>query len=182
MSDALTSLDGTYETIWRLLEDGAKSKTSAASNLVLATASKAHGPSVRIVVLRDADQASEVLRIFTHAASRKVIDLNDNERAEILVWDPEQQFQIRLSVSVRMSRIDDKTWESLGTGTRLNYAIDPAPGTPIARPEIAQQASPHQHQMLALDARIRKIETLHISPDGLKRAVFENGTSQWIAP
>ena len=181
MSNAFTSLDGTYETVWRLLEDGVKSKTSPANNLVLATASRQQGPSLRIVVLRHVDQTSEILRVFTHAASRKVIDLNEDERAEILIWDPAQQFQVRLSVFVRMSRIDDKTWESLGPGTRLNYAIDPAPGTPIAQPEIARRASPHQHQMLALDARIRRIETLHISPDGLKRAVFESGTSQWIA-
>ena len=182
MSDALTSLDGTIEAVWSLLEDGVKSKTSPANNLVLATASKQHGPSLRIVVLRRADRSTESLRIFTHAASQKVIDLNEDERAEILIWEPAQQLQVRFSVSISMSGIDDNTWEKLGPGTRLNYAIDPAPGTPITQPKVASQASPQQHQMLVLDARIRKIETLHISPDGLKRAVFEKGTSQWIAP
>ena len=182
MNDALTSLDGTIEDVWTLLEDGVKYKTSPANNLILATASKQQGPSLRIVVLRHADRSSQSLNVFTHAASQKVVDLNEDERAEILIWDPAQQLQIRLSVFVRMSGIDDETWKKLGPGTRLNYAIAPAPGTPIPQPEVARQASPKQHQMLVLDARIRKIETLHISHDGLKRAVFENGTSQWIAP
>lgn len=182
MSDALTSLNGTYEAVWNLLENGVTSKTAPANLLVLTTASKQRGPSSRIVVLRHFDRSSETLRMFTHAASQKVIDLSEDDRAEILIWDPVEQLQVRLSVSVEMSGIDDKTWSRLGPGTRLNYAVDPTPGTPIPDPQVARQASPQKHQMLALDARIRKIETLHISQDGLKRAMFEKGASRWIAP
>lgn len=182
MSDPLTSLNGTYEKVWSLLEAGPTSKTAPANLLVLATSSVQNGPSARIVVLRQVDRASGMLRVFTHAASQKVADLNENERAEILIWDPAEQFQIRLKVTIDVSQVDSETWSLLGPGTRLNYAVDPRPGTRIEHPADARLASPKPSQMLCLDARILTIETLQISKAGLSRAVFEDGTSQWIAP
>ncbi|NNJ67051.1 MAG: hypothetical protein HKP54_03330 [Boseongicola sp.] len=182
MNDALTSLNGTHELVWSLLEAGPKSKAATANLVVLATSSIENGPSARIVVLRHVDRVSGILRVFTHAASQKVADLNEDERAEIMIWDPVEQLQIRLTVNIEVSHVDSETWSRLGPGTRLNYAVDPTPGTPIEAPENARQATPEASQMLCLNARVLSIETLHITSDGLSRAVFQDGTSQWIAP
>lgn len=182
MSDALRTLNGTLETVWGHLACGATDK-SAPSNLpILATASPQHGPKARIVVLRGADRHTNRLTFFTHSASQKVSDLNEDERAEILIWCPEEQLQIRISATISIAPIDTEIWSQLGGGTRLNYAENPSPGTPVNRPEDAMQATPDQSTMLLLTAMINKIETLVIAPDGLRRAIFEDGQSRWIAP
>jgi hypothetical protein len=64
----------------------------------------------------------------------------------------------------------------------MNYAIEPMPGTPIPTPNDARFATPDRSQMLQLNAHILQIETLWISNQGLYRAVFKSGSSQWIAP
>ena len=182
MSEALTTLNGTLEVVWHMLERGAVDKTAPANLPVLATASREHGAKARIVVLRSTDRATQKLTFFTHALSGKVSDLNEDERAEVLVWCAAQQFQIRISAKIGIAAVDENTWRNLGPGTRLNYATDPSPGIPLHRPEEALQATPDAGSMLSLEAFITKIDTLWISPEGLRRATFEDGRSQWIAP
>jgi pyridoxamine 5'-phosphate oxidase len=182
MSDALKTLNGTLAAVWSRLEAGATDTNAPANLPVLATSSAKSGPAARIVVLRGVDRAASMLTMFTHAGATKVADLKNDERAELLIWDAPERFQIRLSVTIELIEVDAATWQLLGPGTRLNYAVDPSPGTPIDKPEDAWRATPELHQMLQLQTTIHRIETLHIAPDGLRRAVFEGDTSQWIAP
>jgi len=182
MSKLFQSLSVTQEAVWLLLEAGAIEKGSPANLPVLAKSSAEQGPTARIVALRSVDRVAEKLTFFTHASSGKVRDLNEDERAELLVWDGSERLQIRLSVAVKINKIGTETWSSLGPGTRLNYAVDPTPGMAIDRPEDALHASPQQRQMVELEATILRIETLRITRDGLRRAIFEGNTSRWIAP
>ena len=182
MNDNLTSLNGTFETVWDMLRQGVGEKASPANQLVLATSSPENGSSARMVVLRGVDQDAETLHFFTHARSQKVSDLNKDERGEILIWDARKQLQIRISVRIEATGVDDTIWSALGPGTRMNYAIEPMPGTPITTPNDARLATPDRSQMLQLNAHVWQIETLWISNQGLYRAVFKSGSSQWIAP
>ena len=181
MSDALTDLNGTLCDVWARLESGVVVPGSPANLPVLATASPSGG-AARIVVLRGVDRSAQTLWFYSHAAASKVADLKANSRAELLIWDPRDRLQIRLGVSIDLGTVSADVWDGLGPGTRLNYATDPLPGTKIDDPSDAQQATPQHHQMVLLTAHIARIETLQITNDGLRRAVFEGGTSRWIAP
>ncbi|MBT8460534.1 MAG: hypothetical protein HKP37_10660 [Boseongicola sp.] len=182
MSDALITLNGTRSFVWDELERGVVDKTAPGNLLVIASSSRDHGPTARIVVLRGVDRDSRTLTFFTHSASQKVANFKEDERAKILFWCPEKSLQIRLSVTISMSPVNSRIWEKLGAGTRLNYAVDPTPGTPIEHPAAALQATPKPSAMLQLDARVSEFETLWISPEGLRRAAFDNEQSRWIAP
>ena len=181
MSDEFTNLNGTLNAVWERLEAGPGDPKAPANTVVLATSSTA-GPSSRVVILRGTDQARGTLDFYTHAASAKVSELADDPRAALLIWDAEAKVQIRLTVTIEMAGIASETWASLGAGTRLNYAVDPVPGTPINAPEDAWLATPEADQMVHLKATILRIDTLQISSDGLRRATFADGRSQWIAP
>ena len=181
MNDAFSELGTTLQSVWRRLKQGAEDTTSALNTVVLSTTSS-DGPKSRIVILRNVSQPLQQVVFFSHAASGKISDLARDPRAEILGWDPVARFQIRLAAEIEISEIDAGAWAEIGAGARLNYAVNPSPGTPIPLPESAWKATPNREQMAVLTAIIHRIETLQISPEGLRRAVFEGGRSQWIAP
>lgn len=181
MNEDFTSLDGTLEAVWTRLENGPRDKTAPANVVCLATTDR-NGASARMVVLRKTDRKNITLHFFTHAASGKVDDIEKNANAELLVWDQGSQLQIRLKAQLEIVAIDDATWEALGDGAKLNYATDPLPGSTISSPEIAWTAKPDHNQMKQITAHIQSIETLHIAPEGLYRAVFDDAGSRWIAP
>ena len=181
MNDDFTSLEGTLEAVWRLLEAGPKDRNSPANVVCLATSSS-EGAYARMVVLRMTDRSHHTLHFFTHATSEKLKQLKVNSRGEVLVWDEKSQFQIRLKVRLSVEKIDENLWSNLGEGAKLNYATDPLPGTPIASPNIAWTASSDHKQMKRLLAQVQSIETLHIASEGLYRAEFDDNGSRWIAP
>ncbi len=181
MTDAFTQLNSTLEEVWARLEAGPIDNRAPANLVAMATSSQS-GPAARMVVLRHVNRATKLLGFYTHACSKKVSDLAHDPRAELLIWDAPARLQIRLEVSIEVEPVDPDIWAELGLGAQLNYAVDPAPGTQISTPEEAWSATPLAAQMVHLKATIKRIETLHIARDGLRRAAFEGDTSQWIAP
>lgn len=181
MSDDFTTLSGTLEAVWSRLEQGASDRAAPANLVTLAT-SGATGASARIVVLRAADRTAQTLTFFTHAASEKVTEIQQDNRGELLIWDAGSSFQIRLSVRLQIAEVSDDLWNSLGGGARLNYASHPTPGTVIETPDEAWSARPDPALMKRLIATVHAIDTVQIAPEGLRRARFEAGRSQWIAP
>ena len=181
MSEDFTSLDTTLEAVWTRLENGPREKTAPANVVCLAT-NGSIGANARMVVLRKTDRENSALQFFTHAASGKIKDVEKNPNAELLVWDRGSQLQVRLKAHLEVTEIDDATWAALGDGAKLNYATDPLPGSTISAPSVAWAARSDHTQMKQITAHIQSIETLHISPEGLYRAVFDNTGSRWIAP
>ncbi|MDJ1017468.1 MAG: pyridoxamine 5'-phosphate oxidase family protein [Paracoccaceae bacterium] len=181
MSDDFTSLPGTLDAVWARLEAGVREAEAPARTIALATRPEAGGAAVRMVVLRRASRMLGEVEIYTHLASAKVADLRSDSRAQLLVWDPAAQFQIRLSVTVAIEDGPTEVWESLGPGARLNYATAPDPGEPVEDP-TRLIPDPDPGLFLLLRARIEAIETLHLGTDCHRRARFAAPSATWLAP
>ena len=181
MDHDLTTLDGTFHHVWALLSDGVKTPTSPARTVALATQSTDGGASVRMVVLREANREANTLTIFTHRASGKVRELTRQPRAEILIWDPGLQFQVRLRVMIALSDGSADIWNRFGAATQRNYANTPVPGAEILEPRAVDPV-PDPSTFVVLTAKLNEVETLWLAPDVHRRAVFTNERASWIAP
>jgi len=118
--------------------------------MALATASASSEPSVRFVLLRGIDRRG--LAFYTNYESPKAHDLQENPRAAVALYWPEQGRQIRAAGRVeRMSREEsDAYWDSRPTGHRLAAAASPQSRVIAGREE--------------LEAKVAEIQARH--PDG----------------
>ena len=181
MNDDLTSLEGTLDAVWQRLLDGVERSEAPARHVALASARTNGGGAVRLVVLRAAERKTGTLNFYTHRASSKVGELRTNPRCEVLVWDAEAHFQIRLRMTARVSDGPSDLWKSFGQGTRRNYAASPLPGTHL---ETADAFDPDADaaQFMVIACKIDEIETLHLGRSLQRRALFKPSSSIWIAP
>ena len=181
MNEDLTTFDGTRAAVWRRLVEAATDARSPYRIIALATQAHSGGGSVRMVVLREAEQAGQTLSFYTHSQSAKVEDLHQCPGAEALYWDRESKFQIRLRGDVNITDGPAEIWEAFGAGTRQNYAAHPAAGDPISRPgEIGGGPDPTMFVMLTLE--IDQIETLWLGGAAHHRALFTNESANWLSP
>jgi pyridoxamine 5'-phosphate oxidase len=78
--------------------------------MALATASADAAPSVRMVLLKDADEGGIVF--FTNYQSRKGRELHENPRAAVLVHSPGRQIRIEGDVERLSADESDAYWET----------------------------------------------------------------------
>ena len=183
MTDDFRTLEGMLEALWQRLERGLHDTDAPARTLALAT-SGPDGAAVRLVVLRGLDRSAATLTFYTHTHSPKIAQLKDDPRAELLLWDPNALFQVRLSAHVSMKPGSANEWDGLTRGARLNYATDPLPGTLLHDPD-ANTPTPDPALLTILTASIGSIDLLHLGALPHARARFsreDDFTGRWIAP
>lgn len=88
--------------------------------MALATASADGAPSVRMVLLKDADEEGVVF--FTNYESRKGRELRENPRAALLVHAPGRQIRIEGDVERLPADESDAYWETRPLGSRRSAA------------------------------------------------------------
>jgi len=186
MSDAWSeTLDGTWDMVWTMLEDGVARRDSPARHPVLASVGLSGGGEARVVVLRDADPETRVLTVHTDLASNKVSELRRVPDATLLVWDADRALQIRVRVRVRILSGPDVAveWDQVPGAARGNYG-GPEPGRRVDGP-IAKAGPGDGTRFAVMDCAIGEIETLHLGEAAHARARFvaEDGfAGAWIAP
>lgn len=176
-------LPATLDRVWRTLDGATRDQNSVFRHPAIATAADGR-PEVRTVGLRTADRTRQVLCFHTDARTPKVRHLRDNPNIGFFFWDPGPQFQLRIAATARFLPHDPALWESLGDGSRLNYGVHPAPGTPIPASGAFDRA-PDPALFLAVECDVQSIETLVLSEPYHRRARFDrdNGwRGTWIAP
>ena len=88
--------------------------------MALATASAAGAPSVRMVLLKSADEDGVVF--FTNYESRKGRELQENPRAALLVHSPGRQIRIEGDVERLPGEESDAYWATRPLGSRRSAA------------------------------------------------------------
>jgi pyridoxamine 5'-phosphate oxidase len=89
--------------------------------MALATASADAAPSVRMVLLKDADDDGIVF--FTNYESRKGRELQENPRAALLVHSPGRQIRIEGDVERLPADESDAYWETRPLRSRAGAAV-----------------------------------------------------------
>ncbi len=184
MSDIKT-LAGLRDLALARLTAGMAGNTAAARHPVVATRDAQGWPSVRTMVLRAFDAEEWTLDLHSDADSAKVLQLTDDPRAGVQIWDAEASLQIRMRARVvRLPFAEaSELWERVPEESRLHYGAVPPPGTPIAAAD-AWHANPRPERFAVLRARILRVEALHIG-DIHRRARYEREEGwqgSWLVP
>ena len=186
MSDPLhgfATLASALAHVWAQLGRGAADARHPMRFVTLATMG-ARGPEARTVGLRRASRADAVVEVHSDGRTGKVRALAADPRAEVLAWDRRRQLQVRLSGVVEAIPADPGRWARVPEAGRLNYGTDPAPGTPVDRPELVTR-TPDVARFVALRMTVSRIDAVTLAPDPHRRALFvaEDGfRGTWTAP
>ena len=175
------TLEGTLAQVWQRLQRGVTDAEAPARTPAFAT-SGAAGPEARMVVLRAVDPEEGTVEIHTDARTAKVAALRLDPRAALLVWEPQDQFQIRLSLTCRLIQGDPNRWAKVPGASRYMYGATPTPGQPISAPQKHEGSDPDSH--IAIIGKILHIDTVQLGHDLHRRALFEAPAFKgvWIGP
>ncbi len=170
-------LSGTLEAAL----DGIWDRLARAREVALATCG-ADGPEARTVVLRRADRAAGRVEMASDARAAKVAALRADPRAAVLLWDPGEALQIRLSLHVRIVVGDAGRWAAMPEAARWNYGAVPPPGTPVPGPDDWERPSAREG-FAALIGEVRGIDAVLLAEAGHRRAAWgAGGAGRWLSP
>lgn len=194
------NISSIWEDAWRLILRGTADSKHPYATPALGTTDPLHGPRLRTVVLRKADQTSGWLRCYTDRRSIKAQQLgSSNQQAAWLFWDPRSRIQFSCSGTTHW--MDEETtqsiFRSLPKHSRKAYATVAPPGS-IARevtdglPTDWENYDQEQTQYASenfgvLITRIEWAEVLQLQRSGHRRlrADRKDGdewTLQWLVP
>lgn len=173
---APATLEDTLAWAFALVARGVADRRHPFHTPVLATTGLDGTPQARTVVLRGLEPATRRLRLHTDARAGKVAELAAEPRATLLFYDPAAQLQLRLSGRATLHRDDalaEEAWAASRDFSRMCYAIEPAPGLPVATPPAApldsEAGRPH---FCVVILHLDRLESLHLAASGHRRARF----------
>jgi pyridoxamine 5'-phosphate oxidase len=201
--DFYNDLDLSFAQAWDVIEPGATKRSSPAHTPVVATVGNEGEPQLRVMVLRAADRASRLLRFHTDARSNKIMEIGSGCAASMLMYDPSEKLQLRLSgtLSSALEGGDvDAAWSGSTTFARRCYMAEVAPGTQSdgptsGLPEWIEGKQPVEADLA--DARqnfavlwfeTRVVEWLYLANNGHRRARWEwqpaadTWSGRWLVP
>lgn len=161
---------------FRRLSRGVADRRSAFHTPTLATVAPDGAPEARTLVLRGFDPATRTLRLHSDARSGKVAALAWEPRAELHLYDADAKLQLRLAGRAVLHGEDavaEAAWAGSRDFSRMCYAVEPAPGTPVAEPPPAPrdpEAGRAAFRVIAL--RFDRLEWLELAAAGHRRARF----------
>ena len=175
---------------FRLLARGVADRRSPFHTPTLATVGPDGAPSLRTVVLRAFDPTLRRLYVHTDARSAKAADIAAEPRVALHAYDAAARVQLRLSGRAVLHRGDavaDAAWSSSRAQSRVCYAIEPPPGTPIDAPLPGpDDASAGRDNFVVVAIGVETLEWLWLSVDGHRRARFDwtghEPHATWLAP
>lgn len=183
----------------RLIVDGATSRRSEMHTAVVGSSDG----DLRVMVLREYDADSRVLRFHTDARSPKCAVIGEaGSPVNLLFYDREAKTQIRARGIGRIERegpIADAAWEASTNFARRCYLAEDSPGAVSDQgtsglPQWVEgiqpsdvQVAPARENFAVLLVRLERLDWLHLANSGHRRAVFTAGDDnswegQWVLP
>lgn len=191
----MKTLEETLDDAWALLVDGAGDRRAAFHVAQVATVALDGRPSMRTVVLRDADPAARRLRFHTDTRSDKIAEMRANPAVGLLFYDADRKIQLRIDGCAKVHRGDamaETAWAASRTFSRACYLASVAPGTCVARPPDAAHYDENEddaafENFCAVTIDVKRFEWLHLAANGHQRARFSwnpdgSVSMSWIAP
>ncbi len=137
----------------------------------------------RSVVLREWDEASRTLVIFTDARSPKVQQIEAHPRGTLVLWSEKLGWQLRLEVRLAIEtaglRVSSR-WARLKMSPGAQDYLSPLPpGSPLVNAVRTRESRGH---FAVLTAEVQAIDWLELHPEGHRRARFDAEGARWLAP
>lgn len=185
-NSSLNSLPEIEAAIWRELQAASHTRGHAWRTAVLATR-EGDGADARTVVLRDVDEATRTLLIYTDARSPKAQQMVAHPQGTLVMWSATMAWQLRLRVRLQLQTDGlalTSRWARLKlTPAAQDYLSPLAPGSTLASPlPSAPPTSENRNHFAMIAAVVQSIDWLELDPAGHRRAVFEDDRQRWVAP
>ncbi|MGG5823384.1 pyridoxamine 5'-phosphate oxidase family protein [Falsiroseomonas sp. HW251] len=174
---------------FRRLSRGVADRRHAFHTPTFATIGPDGAPEARTLVLRGFDAAARTIRLHSDARSGKVVALLRDPRCALHLYDAGAKLQIRLSGAAEVLGDEraEAAWQASRDFSRMCYAIEPGPGTPVAEPppapRDAEAGRPH-FRVIAMVFDV--MDWLELAHDGHRRARFDWRAgalrSDWLVP
>ena len=198
----LESLAEIEAAVWRELGQAVRDKQHAWRVGVLATVDGA-AADARSVVLRDLNERSRTLLMYTDARSPKAAQLVAHPAGTLVLWSEALAWQLRLRVmlSLETAGLDvSSRWarlkltpaardylSPLPPGTLLDAvapAVTPAVGRAVARAVVHAVVPERQSRdhFAVLAAQVQSVDWLDLNAQGQRRALFSATGAAWITP
>ena len=177
-------LDQIFEDCKKQFSAALKHRKHSFRFFTLATLRLDGGCHLRTVVLRDFDPGHMNFTIFTDSRSKKVMELNQNEKTQLLFYDSTRMIQLLIQAKMREISHETLTYKTLPDANKKDYSSIQIPGTPIKGPdEVDHDFSKGYFTIIKFQSL--SLEYLRLKRPNHIRAVFSSLDSwrgQFIAP
>lgn len=181
--------------LWQELVRASQEPRHEWRQATLATVCAVDGPQARTVVLREVEERTRTLLVYTDTRSPKVAQLRADPRAQLVCWSRALGWQLRLRcrVEVRADGLDvSSRWARLRhTPSAQDYLSPQAPGTPLwlaapAEPAGAMSAGEVRAHFAVMRLQVLEMDWLELAAGGHRRAVFDcrdaEMAARWCVP
>jgi pyridoxamine 5'-phosphate oxidase len=182
MATRLASLTEIESACWREIEQASRDRTHPWRTMALATFDGDRA-NARMVVLREARQASQELLFYTDDRSPKLAQLRQHPKGTLLMWSPALAWQLRLHV--HLQPVPDglevsSRWARLKLSPAAQDYLSPlAPGAPL---DAAQMSRADRDYFAVVSAHIEHMDWLELHAEGHRRAHFKDQEARWVQP
>lgn len=184
MSDD-NDLGALLDEAWRHLADGVADAHAPARYPTFATVSPQGRPEARTVALRAALRDEGVVEVHTDIETPKVRALRHAPYAQLHIWVPAAQLQLRLSAKVEVltGPAVEAQWQNVPSASRVSYGTLPIPGTPIDHVHAYEKPA-SRDRFAVLRCALEGIDLVHLGPKH-RRAAYRREDAWrgvWLAP
>lgn len=201
--DYYDDLDLSFSKAWDLIEPGATKRTSPAHTPVVGSVDASGIAQLRVMVLREANRDSRLLRFHTDSRSTKISDFRNNSCVSILMYDPTEKLQLRLFVTAHIETDGlavDSAWIASTTFARRCYLAEAAPGSVSDAPTsglptwiegqqpVEDQLTEARANFAILWCKVEELEWLYLANSGHRRARWtwddcqHTWSGRWLVP
>ncbi len=172
--------DITFSTVVADLKIAAENSSHPFRYFTLATSDFNNIPRLRTVVLRDIDDSLNMM-IYTDERSKKIANIQANNRVSLLFYDQKRLLQI--TVKARAEIITDETiiqqiWSRIPEKSKRDYTTELSPGIEIKKPEEVDYLE-GKHFFSAIRISPVRIEYLRLKRPNHIRIVFKKENNDW---
>ncbi|MEO0815775.1 MAG: pyridoxamine 5'-phosphate oxidase family protein [Pseudomonadota bacterium] len=143
---------------------------------VLISAGVNEGAEGRVVVLRGFDRTRRRVEIWTDRRSGKVMELRSDPFVSLLFFERAKMIQMRAKGRAEIVTDGEgweKAFERANHASLDDYTTTSAPGDALNEADISRQISLAQETFTQILIEIDRIDWLHLSRDGHRRAFLD---------
>ena len=189
----LLDLNDIFGSIWTKLETAVRSRHEAWHLVTLATL-RDNKPEIRTLVLRGASKENRLLWMHTDLRSPKCQDLLRNPEGALLLYDPNDRWQLRLNGTLSFdpeSQETDQVWQRTSASAKRCYQGSLVPSSKSVAwtsnlPPSSASSDLGRENFTRLLFQVSKIDWLFLRADGHQRARWtweeEQFLGSWVVP
>ena len=175
------------ELAWKKLVNGSIKKKNGFRTMCVGTINEIGESTLRTVVNRKVAQIDKTIYFYTDIRSRKIQNLQNDNRVSLLFYDAKQRVQITVKATATLHIDDDlqkQKWQTTSAQARLGYMTNEAPNTVSKKPTLgydekfslvkptAVESDLYKSNFVVVACKAYELEFLYLDYLGNRKANF----------